>query len=194
MRKKLFLIFAICIVSINAFGEGNRRLAREQMKQPKTIRDFFMLLPQKYFTLEGCQPAEDKGCKKAKIDYLKTFAEIEDTENGYLKAGCDGAQSCMEMALFKRPNGSYLVGLATYAEMMNDYFFLDYKNGKWFDVSSKVVPQFSRKNMYELPQRGTTVEVFAKKIIESTADYEISEKGKKLYDLEWKAGKFTIKK
>jgi hypothetical protein len=48
--------------------------------------------------------------------------------------------------------------------------------------------------MYELPRKGTTIEVFAKKIIETGDDYEISEKGAKLYDLEWKGGKFTVKK
>jgi hypothetical protein len=161
--------------------------------QPRTVRDFFMLLPEKYFVLEGCDKSKDKDCRKARLDYLKTFAEVEDTGNGYLKGGCDGAQSCMEMALFKRPDGTYLVGLATSAEMMNDYYFLDHSNGKWTDVSSRVVPEFSRKNIYELPRYGTTVQVFAKNITEKGDDYEVSEKGAKLYDLEWKDGRFAKK-
>lgn len=162
--------------------------------QPKTLRDFYMLLPQKYFTLEGCEPKTDKDCRKAKLDYLKTFVDVEDTENGYLSGGCDGAQSCLEMALFKRPDGGYLVSVSTSAEMTQDDYFLDYRNGNWTDVSSTVVPEFSRKNMYKLPRYGTTVQVFAKKVIEKGDDYEISEKGEKLYDLEWKDGKFTKKK
>jgi hypothetical protein len=164
------------------------------LNQPKTVRDFYMLLPQKYFVLEGCEPKTDKDCRKAKLDYLKTFVDVEDTENGYLSGGCDGGQSCLEMALFKRSDGSYLVGVSTSAEMMQDDYFLDYRNGRWTEVSSTVVPQFSRKNMYKLPRYGTTVQVFAKKVTETGEDYEISEKGKKLYDLEWKDGKFTIKK
>jgi hypothetical protein len=162
--------------------------------QPKTVRDFYMLLPQKYFTLEGCEPKTDKDCRKARLDYLKSFVSVEDTENGYLSGGCDGAQSCLEMALFKRPGGSYLVGVSTSAEMMQDDYFLDYRGGDWKEVSSTIVPEFSRKNMYKLPRYGTTVQVFAKKVIEKGKDYEISEKGEKLYDLEWKDGKFTIKK
>ncbi len=161
---------------------------------PKTIREFFMLLPEKYFLLEGCVRENDKDCKKAKLDYLKTFTDVEDTANGYFKGGCDGAQSCLEMAIFKRPDGTYIVGVATSAEMMNDYYFLDYANGKWTDVSNDVVPQFSKKNIYELPRVGTTVKVFAKKVIEKGDDYEVSDKGEKLYDLEWKNGKFSIKK
>lgn len=161
---------------------------------PKTIRDFFTLLPDKYFTLEGCMRESDKDCSKARAEYLKTYTEVEDIANGYFKGGCDGAQSCIEMAIFKRPDGTYLVGLATSGEMMNDFYFLDYKDGKWSNVSSMVVPQFSKKNWYELPRVGTTVKVYAKKIVEQGKDYEISEKGKKLYDLEWKDGKFERKK
>lgn len=160
---------------------------------PKTIRDFFTLLPDKYFTLEGCMRESDKDCSKARAEYLKTYTEVEDTANGYFKGGCDGAQSCIEMAIFKRQDGTYLVGLATSGEMMNDFYFLDYKDGKWSDISSTVVPEFSKKNWYELPRVGTTVKVFAKKIVEQGKDYEISEKGKKLYDLEWKDGKFEKK-
>ena len=158
---------------------------------PKTIRDFFTLLPDKYFTLEGCMRESDKDCSKARAEYLKTFTEVEDIANGYFKGGCDGAQSCIEMTIFKRPDGTYVVGLATSGEMMNDFYFLDYKDGKWSDISSTVVPEFSKKNWYELPRVGTTVKVYAKKIDERGNDYEISEKGKKLYDLEWKDGKFT---
>jgi len=159
---------------------------------PKTVRDFFMLLPEKYFTLEGCDREKDKDCNKAREDYLMSFGEV-DIPNGYIKGGCDGGQACMEMAIFKRPDGSYLVGLATSSEMLNDNYFLNYKNGTWTDVSSSV-PEFSKKNMYELPRQGTTVGVFAKKIIEQGPDYEASEKGKRLYDLVWKDGRFTVKK
>lgn len=161
-----------------------------QVKQPKTVRDFFMLLPEKYFVLEGCVRETDKDCQKAKVDYLKTYAEIEDTANGYLKAGCDGGQSCLEMAIFKRPDATYLVGVAVSAEMMEDNYFLDYKNGGWTDVSAQIIPDFSKRNQYEIPRRGTTVGVYAKKVIEKGDDYEATERGAKLYDLQWKDGKF----
>ena len=156
--------------------------------------DFFALLPEKYFTLEGCDRASDKDCKKARADYLKTYAEVEDIKNGYFKGGCDGAQSCIEMAIFKRPDGTYLVGVATFAEMMNDFYFLDYAGGKWTDVSTEAVPEYSKKNWYELPRVGTTMKVFSKKIVEETADYEVSDKGKLMYELAWKDGKFTRQK
>jgi hypothetical protein len=182
-RKLFFLILVICSLGFSA---------QAQNRQPKTVRDFFNLLPQKYFSLEGCSASPTAAnCQQARKDYIKTFLEIEDTANGYWKSGCDGAQSCLVMALFKRPNNTYIVALNVTAEVQDDYFFLEYKNGKWFDVGAQVVPGYSRKNIYELPQRGTTVEVFAKRILEKGADYELTEKGAKLYDLEWKNGKFS---
>ncbi|HEX9960798.1 MAG TPA: hypothetical protein VGB00_07695, partial [Pyrinomonadaceae bacterium] len=118
----------------------------------------------------------------------------EDNENGFMAGDCDGAQKCLDMALFKRPDGSYLVAVSNSYELTQDDYFLDYRNGSWTEVSAKVVPEFSRKNMYKLPRYGTTVQVFAKKVTEEDVDVESGEKGKKLYDLEWKDGKFTIKK
>lgn len=162
--------------------------------QPRTIRDFFMLLPEKYFVLEGCERETDKDCKQAKLSYLKTFAEVEDTTNGYLKAGCDGGQSCIEMTIFRRPDSTYLIAVATEAEMIREQYFLDHKNGQWADVAAEVIPEYSRNNIYELPRRGTTVNVFAKKVNEKGQDYEISEKGAKMYELVWTDGRFSIRK
>lgn len=161
---------------------------------PKTIRDFFMLLPERYFVLEGCDKTNDKDCRKAKIDYLRTFTQVEDTANGYLKGGCDGGQSCIEMTIFKKPDGLYLVAVSTESEMVIEQHFLDYADGRWTDAATRVIPEYSKKNIYELPRQGTTMRVFAKKVIEKGDDYEIAEKGTKLYDLVWKEGKFTIRK
>ena len=163
------------------------------MVRPKTVRDFFMLLPVKYFPLESCDSSKDKGCQRAKADYLKTFVEVEDTGNGYLRAGCDGAQSCLEMAIFKKPNGEYLVGVRADFEMGSDSYFVDYDNGKWTDVGRSIVDGFSNDLYYVFPRVGTTVEVFEKLPIDSDTAAD-SPKGKKRYDLEWKDGRFTRKK
>ena len=172
-------LFGIMGLTINA-----------QTKQPRTVREFFNLLPQRYFALEGCAANPTKqNCDKARRDYIKTFLEIEDDRNGYWKSGCDGAQSCLVMTLFKRPDATYIVALKTEFEMGADNYFLEYKNGRWLDISREVIPEFSKNNIYELPRQGTTVEVFAKK---NTDD--IPERGKKLYDLVWKNGKFSVKR
>ena len=175
------IILLVLLLSVISFAQTN---------QPKTVRDFFNLLPQKYFTLEGCEPKTDKNCSKARKDYLKTFLEVEDTANGYWKSGCDGAQSCLTMALFKRPDSTYIVHLLTEFEMGEDSYFLEYKGGKWSDIGAKVIPNYSTKNTYLPPRKGTTIEVFKKNFSEPN----VSERGEKIYELIWKSGKFSIKK
>lgn len=180
MKKiKTQMLLLLCILCCSAFAVS------AQTKQPKTVRDFFMLLPGKYFALE--QPL-------TKSEYLKRFTVVEDTANGYFEGGADGAQGGLIMALFKRPNGSYIVGLNTFFEGGEDFYFLEYKGGKWLNISTQAVPKYSKKNFYKLPRYGTTVEVFAKKIIEKGDNYEVVERGEKLYDLEWSNGKFSVKK
>jgi len=171
-------------------NSGNTKTEKNQTKQPRTVREFFNLLPQKYFTLEGCEPAKDKNCEKARAEYIKTFLEVEDTANGYWKSGCDGAQMCLEMALFKRPDATYIVHVLTIFEMDENSYFLEYKNGNWTDISTKTIPEYSTKNIYVPPRKGTTVEVFKKNYPEPT----YSERGAKIYDLTWQDGKFSIKK
>ncbi len=173
--------------------QNSKIAANAQTKEPKTVMDFFALLPEKYFTLEGCFRENDKDCRKARAEYLKNYKEIEETKNGYFKGGCDGGQSCIEMALFKRPDNSYVIAVATFSEAFEENYFLDYKNGVWTDISEKIVPEFSKDKRYELPRFGTSVKVFSTKLIEKDGDFEIREKVKNIYDLEWKDGKFTKK-
>lgn len=159
--------------------------------EPRTVTDFFALLPEKYFILEGCDKATDKNCDKARAEYLKILDSTIDVKNGYLKGGCDGAQACIEMAIFRKPDNLYVVGIHTWGEMNNDFHFLEYSGGKWSDVSAKVVPEFSKKLWYEIPRVGTTMKVYEKKIEEQGDDYEMSDRGALLYSLTWKDGKFS---
>ncbi|MBS1792566.1 MAG: hypothetical protein JSS81_01860 [Acidobacteria bacterium] len=179
MRIKL-LILLICLSALAAGA---------QTGQPRTVREFFNLLPQKYFALEGCEPAKDRNCEKARREYVENYLEVEDKSNGYWKSGCDGAQSCLTMALFKRPDRTYIVALKVENEDLSTNYFLEYKNGRWTDIGAQSVPKFSRNNIYELPREGTTVEVFARNKSDAA-----EEKGEKLYDLVWKNGKFSVKR
>jgi hypothetical protein len=166
------------------------KTAQTQTNQPKTVREFFNLLPPKYFALEGCEPQTDKNCDKARAEYVKTYLEIEDTKNGYWKSGCDGAQSCLTFALFKRPDQTYVVHVLTEFEGGEETHFLEYKNGNWTEISEKIIPDFSQNNIYVPPRIGTNVEVFKKESPEPS----YTERGAKIYDLQWNGGKFSIKK
>lgn len=155
-----------------------------QLKQPKTVREYFMLLPQKYFVIEDLSRDKNK--------YIERFLEIEDTKNGYMKAGGDGSQEHFEMALFKRPNGTHVVGLYVSGEWGEKYYFLEYKNRRWLEVSKSIVPNYRKSNIYQLPRYGTTIEVYERKNFD--AENNLGETGKKLYNLIWRNGRFTIKK
>lgn len=183
MKKRL--ICSIFVIAFLTFA------APAQTKTPKTVRDFFLALPDKYFSLDCCMTMPRS---KQKPEYLKRYLKVEDTANGYMSGYGDAAQEGFVMALFKRPNGSYLIGFYTYGEGgVEDTpwtVFLDYKAGKWTDISRKLITNYSKeKYIYELPRNGTTVEVFAKD--ENGTDLY---KGKKLHDLVWKDGKFTVSK
>jgi hypothetical protein len=172
MSKKS-LIFAFSIFLMFSFS------ANAQGKQPKTVRDYFMLLPEKYF---------DVVWGDSKEEYLGHFLKVEDTANGYLSGGAEAGQGGFEMALFKKPTGGYVIGFYTFNEAEDLFYFLEYRGGKWFDVSKKVVPDYGKGRWYVLPQVGTKVEVFERKFDKSSEMYE---KGKKLYDIAWQNGKFV---
>lgn len=160
--------------------------------QPKTVREFFELLPQKYFTLEGCVDHPTKNnCDRARAEYLKRYLEVEDRANGYMRGGCDGAQSCFHMALFRRPGGTYVVGLTTSFEAMESSFFLEYAGGSWRDVGRQVVPEYGEDKVYELPRHGTTIGVYENRKV---AGEDYRERGHKLYNLAWKNGSFMIER
>ncbi len=187
---RLSLIFAVVIC---LFSFSN--LAEAQTGQPKTVRDFFMLLPPKYFEAGSCGDPKTSAaqCRMDTENYLKHYLDVEDTANGYMMGGAEGGQGGFEMALFKRPNGKYVVGLYSFGEMWDDFYFLEYKNSKWYDISRRVVPGYGKNKWYDLPRNGTTVEVFVKINLKPDSDITFGEPGKKLYDLEWKGGKFPIK-
>lgn len=178
-----FVLIAVLILLQNASA---------QSKQPKNVREYFMILPQTYFPIESCNTDIVKDCRPFKVEYLKRFLKVEDTKNGYLEGDGDGAQEHFKMALFKRPNGSHIVGLYVFGEWGEKYYFLEYKKRRWFNVSKSVVPNYRRSNIYEMSRYGTTVEVYERKNFDP--EYDFGEQGRKLYSLVWKNGRFTIKK
>lgn len=113
-----FVLIAVLILLQNASA---------QSKQPKNVREYFMILPQTYFPIESCNTDIVKDCRPFKVEYLKRFLKVEDTKNGYLEGDGDGAQEHFKMALFKRPNGSHIVGLYVFGEWGEKYYFLEYK-------------------------------------------------------------------
>ncbi|MEP6923673.1 MAG: hypothetical protein ABI954_04340, partial [Pyrinomonadaceae bacterium] len=174
IKLKTFVLIAILLLL--AIG------VEAQTKQAKTARDFFMLVPSEFYTFQCCSDN--------KKEYLKQYVS---SENINFLEGTDEGVNEFTLAVYGRPNGTYLIGLRSQAEHWQDYYFLDYKNGKLVNISKTAVPQYSTDNIYEFAQDGKTIHVFRKKYDSPTkeisADYGVS-KGRKLYDLVWSNGKF----
>jgi hypothetical protein len=184
LRKILLLLF-VAIFAGSAAG---------QARNPKTPREFFKLMPQEYFILEGLN--QDRYSKedlaREQREYLDSYLEIEDTKNGFMQCGGDGSQERFKMALFKKPDATYIVGLYVFGEWGEKYYFLEYRDRKWSNVSLTTIPGYRRSHIYEMPRYGTTIRVFERKNFDPELNF--GQIGKKLYDLVWKNGKFRIRR
>ena len=149
-----------------------------QAQTPKTVMDFFMALPEKYFAIECCH--------HSKQEYIKMYLETNDTKNAYLKAGADGAQNAIEMTLFKKASGNFVAVVATSGEEGMHTDFVEYNNGKWVDAASKLLPIKKDNYVYELLRKGTNIKVYNIK----TEEWGI-EKGKFAFNLYWNKEKFV---
>src|SRR3979409_1216359 len=72
-------------------------------KTPKTVLDYYALLPDKYFEADLEQ--------RMHWTLEPKRAAIVDIQNGYLYAPGDGAQTHITVCLFKKADGSYLAAV-----------------------------------------------------------------------------------
>lgn len=179
--KKSLPLLIMFVIAASALS-----VSAQPRKEPQTVRDFFMLLPEKYFEVLCC-------LKQTKENYLERYLDVEDTSNGYMRGNSENVQGGFEMVLFKRPDKSYLVGLYSFGVMWDNFYFLEYRGGKWSNVSKKLVPDYGKYRWYELPRSGTTVKVFRRERSEQDEEnLTFGDRTEELYDLVWKNDKFKI--
>ena len=171
----LVLIFcAMSLLPDASFGE--------EAKPPKTVVDFFLLLPKAtvdpilYFPI------------KNRRQILKEQHKLLDIPHGYLEIGGE-ADSTLTICLFRKQNGSYLVA-SYYGGGENDeepkLNFFEYRAGHLVKVKplaeAKPLPvPFNKKWKYELPRIGTMITV---------RDMQ----GRRVYGLIWNRRRFEILK
>jgi hypothetical protein len=153
---------------------GDAAVSAPRAKSPRTVVDYYMLLPDDYFVIDRRSLLTSK------------YSSIVDIRNGWLRTGCDGGQVCWTICLFKRPDGSHLVAVSSNYASDGDWepslSFLTYQKGRWVDVTKATLTRrFSEKLGYELPRYGTTIKVV------TAAD-------KRVYDLVWTRGRFEVKR
>ena len=165
------LLFTLLVVQLS------QSLCSAQSSSPKTVLDYYLLLPEKYFEAN----------KEQRVKWMLDFGRgaIVDIKNGYLYAPGDGAQTPIYVCLFKRPRGLPLVAVKSHEPDTRAYTHLDfyeYKNGTLVEVQKGVLPVKVNENFkYELPRYGTTIKV-------------TDQRGRKLYSLHWSGRRFVLEK
>ncbi len=164
MKLKLTLsIFLTLAASLFVFGQD----------EPTTIKDYYLLMPQKY----------DGSTFEEREEILGYEGDTTiDIKNGYISYITHLSGEVFEVAMFKKPNGELIIAYNEDCDLKNNVltkmYFLLYDGGRWVDVTSKLMPvPINKKYKYNLPKNGTTIQV-------TTAS------GKKVYSLSWKNGKF----
>ena len=148
-----------------------------QTPGPKTVLDYYKLLPDKFFEADREQRL------KWMLDPRR--GAIVDSRNGYLYAPGDGAQTDIYLSLFKKQSRGYVVGVKYYAPDTQALTYLEfyvYQNGSWTEVTKSVTPvKISDELKYELPRYGTRVGVTDKR-------------GRRLYYLVWSGERFRLQR
>jgi hypothetical protein len=168
----------LCLVTI---GIAPRvEMAAAQSHRPKTVADFFRLVPERYM-----------------IGYDQRFREellrgehrgvVVDIRNGYISYDASDNPTGFELAIFRKSNGSYIVAYNRVGDDFNwepgdgaTLRLLIYERGRWRDVSSQLLPvALDRRLGYTLPRRGRSIKV---------------EGGREIYSLTWSRDRFHIKR
>ena len=165
LRKLLLTLLAVFLF---------QSISAAQSSPPKTVLDYYLLLPEKYFEAN----------KEQRVKWMLDPGRgaVVDIKNGYIYAAGDGAQTSIYVCLFKRPHGVPLIALKSHDSDTQDYTHLDfyeYKNGTLVELKKGVLPvKVNEDFKYELPRYGRTIKVS-------------DQRGRKLYSLHWSGQRFV---
>jgi hypothetical protein len=165
LRKLLLVVFLFHSISA------------AQSSAPRTVLDYYLLLPEKYFEAN----------KEQRVKWMLDPGRgaVVDIKNGYIYAAGDGAQTAIYVCLFKRQHGLPLIAVKSHEPDTSDFTHLDfyeYKNGALVEVKKGVLPVRVDENFkYEMPRYGRTIEVR-------------DQRGRKLYGLYWSGRRFVLEK
>lgn len=143
--------------------------------QPRTVTDFYLALPGSINGIQGTQDSEIPGfendfffysnerneSRASILKYRKSLIKIEDIRNGYLRLESREWKGWVEIALFKKVDGSYLVAISQVGcepKCTGGVIFATYKTGNWKNVTKQVFPYPSQQQgYYQLPRIGTSI-------------------------------------
>jgi hypothetical protein len=160
-------------------GEWSSIAVAAPRATPKTVADFFLLVPGRYMPYYDLRFREEmlRGERRG---------GIVDIANGFISWDASDNTEYFEFALFRKSNGGYLVAYSVpYDDQFPDaskFLLLSYDRGRWRDDTAALLPvPYVKTQTYRLPRRGTTIEVAA-------AD------GQTLYTLVWRKDRFVMRR
>jgi hypothetical protein len=146
-------------------------------KEPKTVTDFYLALPNKISAIAGSEHFEgeyfahgfafDSDAEKlsgaALAKHRRSQIKTEDTANGYLRI--EGRwEGWIEIAIFRKADNNYIVAVSEVGcgpGCQGNLVFLSYSKGRWTNVTEQVFPAdpFSFDGYFALPRTGTTIKL-----------------------------------
>ena len=166
MRKLLCFVIAL-LVLFPSFSAA-------QSSTPRTVLDYYLLLPEKYFEANKEQ--------RVKLMLDPKRGAVVDIKNGYIYAPGDGAQMSIYVCLFRRPTDSPLIAVKSDFEELTSLDFYEYKQGALVEISKGVLPvKVNEEFKYEMPRYGKSIVVR-------------NQRGKRIYSLVWSGRGFTLQK
>ena len=196
MKTEIFRIVSIeilvlCFLVVCAAGQTH----------PTTVTDFYLALPGGIYGIQGSQDSELPGfendfffyanerneSRDAILNYRRSLIKIEDIKNGYLRLESKDWKGWVEIALFKKADGSYVVAISQTAcepTCRGGVMFAIYENGRWKNVTKQVFPHSSKqRGYYQLPRVGTSIDLLC-------GDKGCSP-GEKLAEFHWDKERFS---
>lgn len=156
-----------------------KKTEKPSQSGPRTVVDHFLLVPDTYLSI----PIDERK------SLLTASGTINDVKNGYISF-TQGESDFYAFTVFKKATGTYLSAICFKGQALSktgavketcQLTFLDFDQGTWTDVTSKVLPTADKTDLfYELPRVGTTIKVKAAGSGEE-------------FDLLWKDGAFKKK-
>lgn len=123
--------------------------------EPKTVADFFLLVPEKYV-------GYDLPFRQELLRGERRGAVI-DIPNGYISWNASDNPEEFEFVIFKKNSGKYIVAFSAPGEpelFDSTFVLLSYDNGRWRDVTKALLPVTVNKLFnYKLPRQGQTIVV-----------------------------------
>lgn len=175
----------------------------------RTIKDFYLLIPEKYFYLADKQDGSKSFTTESRLNAISIY----DAKNGYLRL-TKHWEGEAEVALFNGLNNTVYLGIiidSCSPGCTQNITFLQYiadSKEKFLDVTSKALPTVSKKLLlssykskkspededyseddlpilYRLPRYGTTLQIYV--------DQQFTNKEILLAELLWQNGQFILK-